>query len=114
MDLTELMELMDELILRHAGGEYQRPANVVTAGIMAAEEAGKRGLVSGPLWQECGAHLLAAHFAYFRGIPIGTFSAPAIGQRFREIAEASGGPAPEAPPCQAGGFSPSGRHAEPA
>ena len=92
MDLTELLRVMDRLIEQHAGGDMTRPTNVVTAGIIAAEEAVKAGVVSGPFWDEYGAHLLASHYAYFRGVPIGTFTVPAIAQRLREMqAETSSG-----------------------
>ena len=99
MDITEMMELMEELLQKHAPEEMERPGNIVTAGILAAEEASKRGLVSGPLWDECGAHLLAAHYAYFKNIPLGTFTAPFIGMKFREMQKANG-ESPLSPPCQ--------------
>jgi hypothetical protein len=89
LELTELLKLMDRLIEQHAGGDMAGPANLVTAGIIAAEEAVKAGVVSGPLWDEYGAHLLASHYAYFRGVPIGTFTVPVIAQRLREIQELS-------------------------
>lgn len=85
MELTELLTMMDRLIEQHAGGDMTQPANVVTAGIIAAEEAVKAGVVSGPFWDEYGPHLLASHYSYFRGIPIGTFTVPAIAQRLREM-----------------------------
>lgn len=99
LDLTEMMEYMDELLRTNAPEEMERPGNIVTAGIVAAEEAVKRELVSGPLWEECGAHLLAAHYAYFRNVPIGTFTAPFIGMKFREI-QKDKGETPLSPPCQ--------------
>jgi hypothetical protein len=77
--------LMDRLIEQHAGGDITRPGNVVTAGIIAAEEAVKAGAVSGSFWDEYGAQLLASHYAYFRGVPIGTFTVPVIAQRLREM-----------------------------
>jgi hypothetical protein len=87
LDLTALMHRMDQLITDHAEGDVQNPTNVVRAGIIAAEEAAKAGVVSGDLWEECGAHLLSSHFAYFRGVPVGTYTTPAISQRFREMQE---------------------------
>ena len=99
LDVTQLMEKMDELLVKNAPEEMERPGNIVTAAIIVAEDAIKEGLVSGPLWDECGAHLLAAHFAYFRGLPIGTFTAPFIGMRFREMQRLNGED-PLAPPCQ--------------
>jgi hypothetical protein len=85
LELTELLTMMDRLIEQHAGGDMTQPNNVVTAGIIAAEEAVKAGVVSGPFWDEYGAHLLASHYAYFRGVPIGTFTVPAIARRLREM-----------------------------
>jgi hypothetical protein len=85
LDLNDLMTLMDRLIEEHAGGDITRPANLVTAGIIAAEEAVKGGVVSGPFWDEYGSHLLASHYAYFRGVPIATFTVPVIAQRLREM-----------------------------
>lgn len=99
MDVTELMQRMDALLVKHAPEELERPGNIVTAAIIVAEDAVKEGLVSGPLWDDCGSHLLAAHYAYFKGLPIGTFTAPFIGMRFREI-QRSNGETPLAPPCQ--------------
>lgn len=99
MDLMEVMEFMEELLEKHAGEEAERPGNIVTAGIIASEEAVKRELVSGPLWDECGAHLLSAHYAYFKNIPLGTFTAPFIGMKFREM-QKSKGETPLSPPCQ--------------
>ncbi len=99
MDVTEMMELMEELLSKHAPEEMERPGNIVTAAIIASEEAVKRELVSGPLWDECGSHLLAAHYAYFKNIPIGTFTAPFIGMKFREMQKAKGED-PLSPPCQ--------------
>ena len=99
MDVTQLMEKMDELLVKNAPEEMERPGNIVAAAFIVAEDAVKDGLVSGSLWDECGAHLLAAHFAYFRGLPIGTFTAPFIGMRFREI-QRENGETPLAPPCQ--------------
>lgn len=99
MDVTQLMERMDALLLKNSPQELERPGNIVTAAIIVAEDAVKEGLVSGQLWDDCGSHLLAAHFAYFRGLPIGTFTAPFIGMRFREI-QRENGETPLAPPCQ--------------
>ncbi|MBW3590253.1 MAG: hypothetical protein KY393_00120 [Actinobacteria bacterium] len=99
MDLTEMMEFMDELLQKNAPEEAERPGNIVTAGIIAAEEAVKRDLVSGPFWDECGSHLLAAHYAYFKGVPLGTFTAPFIGLKFREM-QKQNGETPLSPPCQ--------------
>jgi hypothetical protein len=99
LDVTEMMEYMDELLEKHAPEEKERPGNIVTAGILAAEDAVKKGLVSGPLWDECGSHLLAAHYAYFKNIPVGTFTAPFIGMKFREMQKAKGDN-PLSPPCQ--------------
>lgn len=99
MDVTDLMKRMDELLVKHAPEEMERPGNIVTAAIIAAEDVVKEGLVSGQLWDDCGAHLLAAHYAYFRGLPIGTFTAPFIGMRFREI-QRENGETPLSPPCQ--------------
>lgn len=99
MDVTELMESMQELLEKNAPEEMERPGNIVTAGIIVAEDAVKKGLVSGPLWDECGSHLLAAHYAYFKNIPIGTFTAPFIGMKFREMQKAKG-ETPLSPPCQ--------------
>lgn len=99
MDVTELMESMEELLHKNAPEEMERPGNIVTAGIIVAEDAVKRGLVSGPLWDECGSHLLAAHYAYFKNIPIGTFTAPFIGMKFREM-QKNKGETPLSPPCQ--------------
>ncbi len=90
MELNELMTLMDRLIERHAGGDIKNPANIVTAGIIAAEEAVKAGAVTGPLWDEYGAHLLASHYAYFRGVTIATFTVPVIAQRLRELQHEGG------------------------
>lgn len=99
MDVTQLMERMDALLLKNAPEEMERPGNIVTAAIIVAEDVVKEGLISGPLWDENGSHLLAAHYAYFRGLPIGTFSAPFIGMRFREL-QREKGETPLAPPCQ--------------
>ena len=99
MDVIQLMEKMDELLVKNAPDEMERPGNIVAAAFIVAEDAVKEGVVSGSLWDECGAHLLAAHFAYFRGLPIGTFTAPFIGMRFREI-QRENGETPLAPPCQ--------------
>lgn len=99
MDLNQLMEQMDTLLAKNAPEEMERPGNIVTAAIIVAEDAVKEGRVSGQLWDDCGAHLLAAHYAYFRGLPIGTFTAPFIGMRFREI-QRQNGENPLAPPCQ--------------
>ena len=90
MDLTDLMTRMDDLIEQHADGDIQNLRNLMTAGIIAAEDAVKAGVVSGKLWDECGAHLLAAHFAYFKGVSIGTFTAPALGERFRQMESGNG------------------------
>lgn len=99
LDVTEMMESMQELLEKNAPEEMERPGNIVTAGIIVAEDAVKKGLVSGPLWDECGSHLLAAHYAYFKNIPIGTFTAPFIGMKFREMQKAKG-ETPLSPPCQ--------------
>jgi len=99
LDVTEMMGQMEELLRKHAPEEMERPGNIVTAGIIAAEDAAKRELVSGPFWDECGGHLLAAHYAYFKNIPIGTFTAPFIGMKFREMQKAKG-ETPLSPPCQ--------------
>ncbi|MGQ0678088.1 MAG: hypothetical protein ACT4OM_00250 [Actinomycetota bacterium] len=99
MDVTKMMERMDQLLQKHAPQELERPGNIMTAAIIAAEDAVKEGHVSGALWDESGSQMLAAHYAYFRGIPIGTFTAPFIGMRFREI-QRENGENPLAPPCQ--------------
>jgi hypothetical protein len=99
LDVTEMMESMQELLEKNAPEEMERPGNIVTAGIIVAEDAVKKGLVSGPLWDECGSHLLAAHYAYFKNIPVGTFTAPFIGMKFREMQKAKG-ETPLSPPCQ--------------
>jgi hypothetical protein len=99
LEVTDLMKKMEDLLERHAPEEMERPGNIVTAAIIVAEDAVKGGLVSGSLWDDCGAHLLAAHYAYFRGLPIGTFTAPFIGMRFREM-QRQNGENPLSPPCQ--------------
>ena len=99
MDVTEMMERMEKLLQTHAPEEMERPGNIVTAAIIVAEDAVKEGLVSGTLWDDCGSHLLAAHYAYFKNIPIGTFTAPFLGMKFREMQKANG-ETPLSPPCQ--------------
>jgi hypothetical protein len=94
---------MDDLIDHNAGGDINHPGNVITAGIIAAEEAVKAGAIKGELWDECGAHLLAAHFAYFKGVSLGTFIAPALGQRLQEMQSRNGSTDPAAHVCGVSG-----------
>jgi hypothetical protein len=99
LEVTDLMTKMDELLAKNAPEEMERPGNIVTAAIIVAEDAVKERLVSGSLWDDCGAHLLAAHYAYFRGLPIGTFTAPFLGMRFRQM-QRENSETPLSPPCQ--------------
>ncbi|MDQ4149471.1 MAG: hypothetical protein M3164_05695 [Actinomycetota bacterium] len=92
MDLTDLMTRMEDLIEHNAGGDIHNFRNLMTAAIIAGEDAVRAGVVSGKLWDECGAHLLAAHFAYFKGVSIGTFTAPAFGEQHSDMHSPAGAP----------------------